>query len=533
MGHAAGRRFVGVLALSVVPLLGMQLAGCRTSEDDIERWTHTAQGPRKLVSVLTHDKYSLEQRVDAAMALVRMKPRSGKAIGILGQDDQMGLLAALESLTPGERQKIVTEMVPRLEAAMKQEPPKAQAGQAAADPSFPYKDAAFGLLTHADGGLVQSEELKQRLRVALADWCMTNFGDRLDDSSQLYGVEQVLRELGAPGVAKLPVQIDSNAKKIDKMADLVADLGDDAAKLEASKRLVQVAAEIDSERWVKQKSPLVDAANKASKLNPTPDQFKAQLDQYQEEELLRIFSSMKKVGGKPVGEFLLTYAQNKDKPEKRRAAALAALEGNVDRTDAQQVARVLDIASAADTPDAIRDVALRRVGELPRKLVAERLYGLFGNENWKIRWVAAELLLKMGDTSNVDEFMRKISGVRGMAITEPLRYGAILGELKGKEKGSDLADKYAARTYAVEARLSALGYYYEHGTKEMLAKVAPYEEDRSRTPRCLPNVADCEWQCAVGEGQAQQLKDVTTLGEFVKYCVKPAMEKRSPAPPKK
>lgn len=525
---ATGSLFrAAILGASLVLTTGF-LTGCRTSDDDIERWTNTAQGPRKLVAVLTHDKYPLERRVEAAMGLVRMKPRGGRQVGILGQDDQPGLVGALESLPPAERERIVTEIVPKLEEAMKAPPPKAQAGQPAPpDPSFPYKDAAFALLTHSEGALVQSEENKTRLRTALTDWCMTDFAERMDDSSQLYGMEQVLRELGAQGVARLPEQIDASAKKIDKMADLIADLGNEDAKLRAAKRLAAVAAEVDSEHWVKQKAPLVEAANKASKLNPTPDQFKAQLDQYQEEELLRVFASMKKVGGAPVVDFLLKYTQNKDKPEKRRAAALAALEGNINKNSPEQVKAVLDIASAADTPDSIRDIALRRVGELPRAQVIDRLYGLFSNDNWKIRWVAAELVLKTSEAKHVDEFMRKISGVRGMAMTEPLRYGALIGEMKGPPKPIDLADKYASRGYAVEARLSALGFYYEHGTKDQLSKIAPYESDRSRVPSCLADASDCEWKCAVGEGKDQEVKDISTVGDFVSYCVKPAMEKRT------
>ncbi len=530
----SARRVLGAVAMGVLLSSTTVLTGCRTSTDDIERWTNTAQGPRKLVAVITHDKYPHELRVEASMALVRMKARGGRAVGLLGQDDQPGLLSALETLAPAEREKIVTDMVPKLEEAMKAEPPKAQAGQPAPpDPSFPFKDAAYAILTHADGSLVQSEELRTRIRAALTSWSMTNFAERLDDSSQLYGMEQVLRDLGPQGVAALPEQIEPNAKKIDKMSDLIAELGDDAAKLAASKRLVQVAAEIDSEKWVKQKSPLVDAANKASKLSPTADQFKAQLDQYQEEELLRIFASMKKVGGAPVVEFLLNYGKNKDKPEKRRASALASLEGNLDKNNESQIKAVLDLASAKDTPDTLRDVALGRVGELPRKQVATQLFGLFNSDNWKIRWVAAELVLKMGDTSHVEEFMRKIAGARGMAITEPLRYGAIIGELKGKQKPADIIDTFTRPGWSTEARMSALGYYYEHGKKEELSKVTPYENDRSRAPRCLEDASDCEWKCAVGEGKSQELKDVTTLGEFVSYCVKPAMEKRSAEKPKK
>ena len=47
-----------------------------------------------------------------------------------------------------------------------------------------------------------------------------------------------------------------------------------------------------------------------------------QLDQYQEEELLRIFASMKRVGQKPVVDYLLEFAQDKNQAPKRRAAAL-------------------------------------------------------------------------------------------------------------------------------------------------------------------------------------------------------------------
>jgi len=529
--YAKTKRFFGqssrALTLGLVIGVGALAPGCRTTNDDIERWTTTAQGPRKLVAVLTHDKYPLELRVEAAMGMVRMKARGGRRIGILGQDDQPGLVNALESLPPASREKIVSRMVPKLEEEMKKAPPKAQAGQPApADSTFEYKDAAFALLTHNEGVLVQSEENKKRLRTALADWSMTNFAERLEESSQLYGVEQVLRELGAEGVVRLPEQMLPGAKKLDRMADLVAELGDPKTKEAASKQLVAVAKDISSEHWIQQKSPLVEAANKASKLNPTPEQFKAQLEQYQEEELLRVFASMKKVAQTPAVDFLLSFAKT-DKNEKRRAAALAALEGNLDKSKANHVTIVLDIASASDTPDSVRDLALKRVGELPRKQVVDRLYGLFSNDNWKVRWVSAELVLKMSDTTQLGEFMGKLAGVRHMAITEPLRYGALIGEMKGQDKPEALVGKYVGKDQAASVRLAALGYYYEWGIKAELSKVEGYASDRDKVPDCKEGAADCEWKCAVGEGKSQEIKDVKTVGEFVQYCVKPAMEKRT------
>ena len=57
------------------------LGGCAVSETDVKRWEGTERGPVKLVAVLTHDKYKPELRIEAALALVRMKPRGGKKVG--------------------------------------------------------------------------------------------------------------------------------------------------------------------------------------------------------------------------------------------------------------------------------------------------------------------------------------------------------------------------------------------------------------------------------------------------------------------
>ena len=524
MVASAPRGHVLVLALVGVLALGPGMTGCRTTKEDVERWANTAQGPRKLVAVVIHDKYPLDLRAEAAMTLVRMKPRNGRRVGIQGVDDQPGLIDTLSALPPAERSKIVNRLVPQLEAEMLQPPPKAQAGQPPPpDPSFPYKDAAFALLTHEGGSLVPEEENRRKLRLALGAWALADFPTRMDESSQMYGMEQVLRELKADGVRQLPELINAHAKKIDRMSDLIAELADAETKLRASKKLVEVANHVGSERWVKEKEPAVDAANKSSGLKPTPEQFKMQLEQYQEEELLRIFSSMKRVGQKPVTDFLLAFAQQRNHPPKRRAAAIAALEGNLPKDDPAVVETLIKIAAGKDEDDSVRDVALRRVGDLPRKMVVNKLYSLFNHEMWQVRWIAAELVLKMSDTSQVDEFMRNISRADNMAIAEPLIYGARLSEMKGSIKPQELADRYAASGNSVQARLTALAYYYRVGTKEQVAKVQHYKDDRTRTPECKETARECEWKCE----HDKETRDIKTVGEFVEHCVMPAMEARS------
>ena len=149
-----------------------------------------------------------------------------------------------------------------------------------------------------------------------------------------------------------------------------------------------------SAKWREDRAPSVRKANQDSKLNPTPKQFEEQLAQYQEEELTRLFSSMKRIGGKPVVDYLIGFASQKSTPEKQRVAALAALENNLDKNDAKHADAMFALASASDSPDSVRDLALRRIGEMPQKNVIARLFGLFDHPNWKVRWVAAELALK-------------------------------------------------------------------------------------------------------------------------------------------
>ncbi len=502
---------------------------CRTDSDNIRAWASKSQGPRKLVSVLTHDKYAMDLRIEAALMLVSMKPRGGRRIGIQGTDDQPGLIDALGAMPPAARTAIVSRLVPKLQEEMQKPLPPAQAGRVAADPTIPYKDAAFALLTHEEGVLLRDEALRKSLKTTLAGWTSTNFAERLDDSSQMFGMQQVLRELKADGVRSLPDLIAPGAGKIDRVAEMIADFGDEPTKAKASEKLVAVAKEVNSDTWIKQKAPGVEAANKASKLAPTPEQFKGQLAKFQEEELLRVFSSMKRVGGKPSVDFLLGFTQDKAQDERRRAAAIAALQGNLDKSNTAHAQGMLAIAAGADTPDAVRDAALQRVGEFPRPLVVEKLYELFKDANWKVRWVAAELVLKMSETPQLPEFFTKLGQAENMAITEPLKYGQLIAVMKGTPPAGDVAAKYAGTGHPVQARLSALGYYYNVGTTADLPKLASYASDRTATPKCKPDAKECDWKCVVRGEKGEETKEVSTLGEFVEHCVKPAMEKRAPA----
>jgi hypothetical protein len=530
-GQSPKRRF---LALSFAALTAATLGlttGCRVNEDDVHRWESTAHGPDKLRAVLYHDKYDNALRVEAALSLVRMKPRAGRRIGI-------GIMVdTLASVAPEARQAIVALLVPAVIAELKKPAPVGQAGQPAPpDASFAYKDAAFAMLTHDGTVIVADEALKQALKNALVDWAMADFEHRLENRTQAFGMEQLLRLIGPPAVAGIPKLMTRDVKRLDTMAGLVAELGDDKSRAAASTALVAIAQFTLSDDWVKVKKPELQAANAASKLEPTPKQFDAQLTQFQDEDLIRVFGSMRKVGQRPVIDFCLDFAGKKDQSERRRQAALAALEGRIDRNNPDDIKRVLAVAGS-DAPDIVLDQAFRRLGELPREQVVDKLYDLFKTDKWKVRRAAAMTVLKMSTVKNVDEFMGKLpdgANAKGFALPESIAYGAGLGDLK-EGKPLDALRRYFTSGGATQ-RVTALGWYYSFGTSADVAQVQAYEGDTTKAPVCDTD-GDCKWTCDVAkEGAkdgAKDTKEIKTVGDFVKYCIEPEMKSKQPEAPKK
>jgi len=506
-------------------------SGCRVNEDDIHRWESTAHGPDKLKAVLQHDKYDTSLRVDAALSLVRMKPRAGRRVGI-------GIMVdTLASVAPENRQLIVSSLVPAIIAELKKPPPAAQASQTPPDASFPYKDAAYAMLTLDRTVIIADEGLKQSLKAALVEWAMADFEHRLENRGQAFGMEQLLRYIGPSAVAGLPKLMTRDAKRLDSMAGLVAELGDAKTKEAASAALVAIAQFVLSDEWKKIKEPELKAANAASRLEPTEKQFTAQLTQYQEEDLFRVFGSMKKVGGRPAIDFLLTYAAKKDEGEKRRQAGLAALEGKLDRNNQDDLKRILQIASN-DAPDVVLDQAFRRIGEMPREAVVEKLYEIFKTDKWKIRRAAAGTVLKMSTVKHIDEFLGKLPEGRndkGFAMPEALSYGGLLGELKEGTPLEALKKHFSSGSAA--ARTSALSYWFTYGTAADLGAVQPYESDKLSVPVCDSD-PDCKWSCEIAKEGAKdpakerENKDIKTVGDFVRYCIEPAMKERKPEPKK-
>ncbi len=498
--------------------------GCRVNEDDVHRWESTEHGPEKLQAVIKAPKYDTQLRVEATLSLIRMKPRGGRQIGVTR------LVEALAEIAPEQRNPILAGLVPAIVTELKKAPPAAQAGQPAPpDPSYAFKDAAYAMMTYDKPVILTDDALKGQLKQALIEWSLADFERRLENRTQSTGMEQLLRLLGPEAVAGLPKLMTRDSRNLDKMAGLVADLGSDATKEAASAAIVEIAKYVVSDEWVKVKTPQLEAANKASGITTNEEGFKAQLGQYQDEELLRALGSLRRVGGRPAIEFCLGLAADGKAPAKRRVAAIAALELRLDSKNASDVKKIFDIAMS-DSPPEVLDAAFVRIGEMPRKDVVDKLYDAFKTDKWKVRRLAAKIVLRMSELKDMDEFMSKLpeKDAKGFAMAEAITYGASFADLKGGDPKEALK-KYLADTTPPAQRTVAASYYLTQGKPDDIAMLSAYENDRTPVPVCEGD--ECKWACYFPKDPAKpedkELKDVKTFGDYIKMCVEPQIKERA------
>ncbi len=540
-------RWTALLSLTTAVLGTAAFAsGCAVQESDLARWETTLGGPRRLSAIVLFDKYPLELRVKAAISLVNMKPRKGQHVGIdrlvkgtLVCDPtyvQEGEPCQKQELDPERRAEIIRQMVPLLIAELEREPPKpTQGGQAPPDPSFKFKDAAYLMLTYEGTQVIADQELRRQLEEALTEWAMADFERRLNDKTQAFGMEQLLRHIGAASVKKLPSLMVRNSRELGQMADLVAKIGDKETKEEAGKQLVSIAAFVLSGEWKKENEARLQEANRSAGYTIEGKLFEEQLVKYQTESLARVLESMKRVGGQAVIDFALGLAANNEQPKdvptddfvKRRALALATLSGHIDRKNEAHLKALFAIGADPKVPAEVVDQSFARIRELPREAIIGGLYKFFDSPDWQRRRLAAATILKVSTVKHIDEFIGQLKEkpAKNFNPNEAITYGAYLADLK---EGDPLkALEPHMKSGDAKVRITALSYWRAVGDKTHLGAIKAFEDDKQKAPKCEEKEEDafgCLWECVV----EKETHKITTVGEYVSFCVKPRIAAREP-----
>jgi len=129
--------------------------------------------------------------------------------------------------------------------------------------------------------------------------------------------------------------------------------------------------------------------------------------------------------------------------------------------------------------------------------------------------------------------MGRLDTVKGFAMPEAIGYGAQFGDLKDGDVREALKKYYGSKS--VPSKTSALAYWFTHGSKNDVAVLQPFEDDKTKIPQCptAESDPDCKWSCEVQkEGskdpKERENKDITTVGEFVRFCILPTVRNAEP-----
>jgi len=545
-------------------LLAAVASGCRVNKDDLTRWKKTVNGPDKLVAVLSHDKYERDLRVEAAWSLIEMPKRGGQAIGLAR------LIEELNKLSVAERREILDGLWKRLRPKVEQPIQKAGDGKFS-DPAVLYKDASFALFVEEKLDL--DPKMRDEMTVSLTKWSVGEGKDaegrlqalevRMDNPSQAYGVEQVLRKLGLPAATQLPFLLTApsalKSGRLDSIARIVTDVkppaGDKAAndayekaREELSTNFAAILKSTLGDGFINAVKPEIDAALKqagpqGAQVLGNPEAYKKYMDNVRNDRLTGLFAIAKQVGRKPVTDVLLATALDEKGDSKHRALSLSALESNIDTTSDAHLKSFLAIGKS-NAPDEVKHGALLRIASYAPEQATKAFYELFETPNWKVRYSGAikilDLMDRVGDKtkSSPKDFLARLpkDEKTKFALGEPGAYGSLFAGLKPELKAKEAIDE-AIKSDRLGAQLTALGWYYAKGTKDDLPMLAKYETDKSPVPKCKEE-DECGWEkpgCPIpkagGKPEELEYKSINTVGEYVQFCVKPEIEKRAKAPP--
>jgi len=346
-------------------VLALPLAfACQYTAQDIEEWKATRKGPGKIVAVLQAEKYPVELRVRAAMALIEMNREDVQPLRELGR--------AFQRITVEDRVPLISAMVPQIEAAL-----RAPATERGPSPvQVRAKDAAFLLLDFSTGAE------RVRLEDALLSWLTADLNNRWMTGEN--SADKIVRQVGARAARALVATMTPDQAAIVQVAGLIKEVGDAEAKAAASTQLVQVAtAQAGLPRGVRE--PTLEA--------------------------------MMMIGGRPIVEWALALAlvpPPAEEAARRQFAqvqvfAIRAIKQHILPTDLD---RLFAIATNASLPSDLRDEGFERISDLRTPDAVPKLWPLLESDDERVRWRAGDLILSSGGPSVVRELLTKLPAGR-------------------------------------------------------------------------------------------------------------------------
>jgi hypothetical protein len=496
----------GTLLRGLILLAGLSLfAGCKVTAEDIEYWQGTVKGPGKIVAVMLAERYPIELRTQAALALVEMERNDRDYVQELQRAVQ-----TLQSQDAAATQQIVDGMVPGLQEMMRGGDTTQQDPALGPPPSqVRAKDAAYILIPHASAGT------RQQLVAAVVGWYAVDFAER--NLAGNYSAEQVVRSLGAPAAEQLvdAMSAEQPQQALIKITEMIGQIGSAATKQRASERLVGIERQMEGQEfldWLKNKIrtslqeqgrevddariTLIAEINRENFINEgaLPAMKHLASEEVVRNRLMEIARQAPPAGTDAV----LAEAANL-----RRQKALQALEGNA--TTAELTA-LLDIALDETNPINVRDYAFDRVGDIGSRDAIPRLWPLVQTvENdvlkKRLRWRAGELVLALGGPEVVAEFLAKLPADREVEY-EPEELAGYAQRMNQMTPAPVAIAEAQLRSPAWHLRIIGIRFVERHGVEADVAKLQRLVSDS-----------------AAGVGASWANREIPTVGKVAEDAI--------------
>ncbi|TMQ06732.1 MAG: hypothetical protein E6J90_45345 [Deltaproteobacteria bacterium] len=191
------------LPIAVAILTGLAAGpGCdKVDHENIDKWSHTAKGPAKLLRAVSDESIDADLSAHAAANLIK-------------RDDDREAYAAFEAMPAGRRAAVVARLAPRLWETARIESEKELPGK----PQVAAKDALVRVRRWAD------EPARVQIDGYLVDWyCVASYEDRAKAGANPGAA--VMRLVGPPagkkliGVANAVIAAPGQAKVKNRIGD--------------------------------------------------------------------------------------------------------------------------------------------------------------------------------------------------------------------------------------------------------------------------------------------------------------------------
>jgi hypothetical protein len=195
------------------------ISACEVTEEKIELWKGTQNGPKKLASAVIDKELSINLRAKAIVALVEI-------------GEWKLFRESLKKMDKADSETVVTEVAPILGKMV--EGGASPGGKTISKLQVDAKDALYILLDYAGG------EGKANAERALIAWCSVDYNTRA--MAGQYNIKAIVKKIGAPAADAMIVLLSVKEVVIKYVADLIRSVGDKEVLKKASVHLSQELA---------------------------------------------------------------------------------------------------------------------------------------------------------------------------------------------------------------------------------------------------------------------------------------------------